>query len=143
MHLPPWFWFAMVTLVAWGIVGLLQKLSTNYLSAEWALVWLAVGFFFLEPWLYPGKTLFTYSTKALAWALLSGFFNALGAWALLAALKSGGKASVVAPFTALYPVVVVFLAPLVLRESITALQATGIICALIAVVLLSTESSTA
>jgi len=143
MQLPPWFWFAMVTLVAWGIVGLLQKLSTNYLSAEWALVWLAVGFFFLEPWLYPGKTLFTYSTKALAWALLSGFFNALGAWALLAALKSGGKASVVAPFTALYPVVVVFLAPLVLRESITALQATGIICALIAVVLLSTESSTA
>jgi transporter family protein len=142
MHLPPWFWFALVTLVAWGIVGLLQKLSTNYLSAEWALVWLAVGFFFLEPWLYPGRTLFTYSTKALAWALLSGFFNALGAWALLAALKTGGKASVVAPFTALYPVVVVFLAPLVLRESITALQAAGIICALIAVVLLSTESST-
>ena len=143
MHLPPWFWFALVTLLAWGIVGLLQKLSTNYLSAEWALVWLAIGFFFLEPWLYPGRTLFTYSTKALAWALLSGFFNALGAWALLAALKSGGKASVVAPFTALYPVVVVFLAPLVLRESITALQGTGIICALIAVVLLSTESSKA
>ena len=142
MHLPPWFWFAMVTLVAWGIVGLLQKLSTNYLSAEWALVWLAVGFFFLEPWLYPGKTLFTYSTKALAWALLSGFFNALGAWALLAALKSGGKASIVAPFTALYPIVVVFLAPFILHESISALQAVGIVCALIAVVLLSTESST-
>jgi transporter family protein len=141
MHLPPWFWFALVTLLAWGVVGLLQKLSTNYLSAEWALVWLAVGFFILEPWLYPGRTLFTYSGRSLAWALLSGIFNALGAWALLAALKSGGKASVVAPFTALYPIVVVFVAPLILHESITALQGVGIVCASIAVVLLSTESS--
>jgi transporter family protein len=74
---------------------------------------------------------------------LSGVFNAFGAWALLAALKSGGKASIVAPFTALYPIVVVFLAPFILHESISALQAVGIVCALIAVVLLSTESSTA
>jgi transporter family protein len=140
MHLPPWFWFALVTLLAWGIVGLLQKLSTNHLSAEWALVWLAVGFFILQPWLYPGRILFTYSPHALGWALLSGVFNALGAWALLVAMKTGGKASVVAPFTALYPIVVVFLAPLVLRESISALQGVGIVCALIAVVLLSTES---
>lgn len=142
MHLPPWFWFGLITLISWGIVGLLQKLSTNHLSAEWALVWLAVGFFILEPWLYPGKVLFTYSHRGLEWALLSGVFNALGAWALLAALKSGGKASIVAPFTALYPIVVVFLAPFILHESISALQAVGIVCALIAVVLLSTESST-
>lgn len=141
MHLPPWFWFALVTLFAWGIVGLLQKLSTNHLSAEWALVWLAIGFFILEPWLYPGRMLFAYSAHALGWALLSGVFNALGAWALLVAMKSGGKASIVAPFTALYPIVVVFLAPFVLHESITALQGVGIVCALIAVVLLSTESS--
>lgn len=141
MHVPVWFWFALVVLLSWGIVGLLQKLSTNHLSAEWALAWLAVGFFVLEPWLYPGHALFTYSLRSLGWALLGGILNALGAWALLAALKSGGKASIVAPFTALYPVVVVFLAPLVLHESITARQAAGVVCALIAVVLLSTESS--
>jgi transporter family protein len=120
---------------------LLQKLSTNYLSAEWALVWLAIGFFFLEPWLYPGRILSRYSGHALGWALLGGFFNALGAWALLAAMKTGGKASIVAPLTALYPIVVVFLAPFVLHESITLLQGLGIVCALIAVVLLSTEST--
>ncbi|HEV2499302.1 MAG TPA: EamA family transporter [Terriglobia bacterium] len=140
MHISAWFWFALVVLVSWGVVGLLQKLSTNYLSAEWALIWLAVGFFILEPWLYPGHALFAYSLKSLGWAFLGGVLNALGAWALLAALKSGGKASVVAPFTALYPVVVVFSAPVVLHESITARQAIGVLCALIAVVLLSTES---
>lgn len=143
MHPPAWLWFALIVLFSWGAVGLLQKLSTNYLSAEWALVWLAVGFFVLEPWLYPGRALFTYSTRSLGWALLGGVLNALGAWALLAALKCGGKASIVAPFTALYPVVVVFLAPVILHESITLRQAAGVICGLIAVVLLSTESSEA
>lgn len=140
MHIPAWFWFALIVLVSWGVVGLLQKLSTNHLSAEWALIWLAVGFFVLEPWLYPGRALFHYSLRSLEWALLGGVLNALGAWALLAALKSGGKASIVAPFTALYPVVVVFSAPAVLHESITARQAAGVVCALIAVVLLSSES---
>jgi transporter family protein len=53
-------------------------------------------------------------------------------------MKSGGKASIVAPFTALYPIVVVLLAPFVLHESITFLQTIGILCSLIAVVLLST-----
>jgi transporter family protein len=141
MHLPPWFWLALITLIAWGLVGLLQKLSTNHLSAEWALVWVAVGFFILEPWLYPGKVLFTYSARALCFALFGGVLNALGAWALLVAMKSGGKASIVAPFTSLYPVVVALLAPLILHESVSALQAVGILCALIAVVLLSAEPS--
>lgn len=138
MHLAPWFWFAAAVLVSWGIVGLLQKLSTNYLSAEWALIWLVVGFLLLVPFLYPGKVLFAYSAHSLAWGVLCGALNALGAWALLSALKHGGKASVVAPLTALYPVVVIVLAPVVLRESISLLQAIGVVCALVAVVLLST-----
>jgi len=79
-----------------------------------------------------------YSSRSLVFALVSSLLNALGAWALLAAMKNGGKASIVVPFTALYPLVTVSLAPLVLNESITALQGGGVVCALIAVVLLST-----
>ena len=47
LHVAPWFWFAAITLIAWGIVGLLQKLSTNYISAESSLIWLVVGFLLL------------------------------------------------------------------------------------------------
>ena len=137
MHVPPWFWYAVVTLVAWGIVGLLQKLSTNYISAESSLIWLVVGFLLLEPLLYPGEAVLHYSAWNLTWALLSGVLNAVGAWALFAALKSGGKASIVAPLTALYPLVVIMLVPFILHESITRLQIVGVVCALIAVVLLS------
>ena len=44
MHFAPWFLYSVITVVAWGIVGLLQKLSTNHLSAESSLIWLVVGF---------------------------------------------------------------------------------------------------
>jgi len=137
MHFAPWLWYSAITVLAWGVVGLLQKLSTNYISAESSLIWLVVGFLLLEPLLYPGSALFHYSGWNLIWALLSGVLNALGAWALFAALKSGGKASIVAPLTALYPLVVMMLVPFVLHESITRLQVVGVVCALIAVVLLS------
>jgi transporter family protein len=138
MNIPVWFDLAIVVLVTWGIAGLLQKLSTNHLSAETALVGLVVGFFLLDPWLYPKESLLVYSSRSLVFALLSSLLNALGAWALLAAMKHGGKASIVVPFTALYPLVTVSLAPWVLQESITKLQGAGVVCALIAVVLLST-----
>ena len=137
IHLPPWFWYVAVVLIAWGVVGLLQKLSTNHISAESSLVWLVIGYLLLGPLFYPGKIVYTYSGWNLLWALLSGALNALGAWALFAALKNGGKASIVAPLTALYPLVVIVLAPFILHETITRLQLGGIACTLIAVVCLS------
>jgi len=73
-----------------------------------------------------------------SYILISAALNAIGAWALLAAMKHGGKASIVVPLTALYPLVVVLTAPIILHESISFFQGLGVISALIAVVLLST-----
>lgn len=137
MQIPPWLWYCLLTVIAWGVVGILQKLSTNYISAESSLIWLVVGFLLLEPFFYPGSAILHYSRTNLTYAILSGLLNALGAWALFAALKSGGKASIVAPLTALYPIVVILLVPLILHESVSRLQWAGIACSLIAVVLLS------
>jgi len=138
LHLPLWFWPAAVVLITWGVVGLLQKLSTNYLSAESALIWLVGGYFLLLPWLYPGKSVLSYSIQSLGYTMLSAGLNTLGAWALLAAMKAGGKASIIVPLTALYPLIVVLSAPMILKETITRLQGVGVLCALVAVFLLST-----
>ena len=137
MQVPPWFLYVSVVLVFWGACGIFQKLATNRISAESSLVWLIVGFVMLEPFVYPGARLFQYSSRSIFWGLLSGVLSNLGAWGLYAAMKSGGKASIVAPLCALYPLVVVALAPVVLHESITKLQGAGVFCALVAVVLLS------
>jgi bacterial/archaeal transporter family protein len=132
-----WFWYALTAVAAWGVAGLLQKLATNHVSAESALIWLVVGFLLLSPLMYPGRAIGQYPLRSTCWALLGGALNALGSWALFAALKSGGKASVVVPFTALYPMVVVIAALMILHESLTGLQIGGVVCGLGAVLLLS------
>ena len=137
MHIAPWALAAFVVLVAWGVVGIFQKLATNHISAESTLFWMIVGFFVYEPFIYPGKILFTYSSRGIAYGLLSGFLSNLGAWGLYAAMKKGGKASIVAPLVSLYPVIVVIVAPFLLHETLTIPQAGGVVCALISVVLLS------
>lgn len=137
MHISAWFLYAAIVLVAWGVVGIYQKLATNYISAESTLVWLIVGLLIFEPAVYPGKELLHYSPRGLVFGLLSGVLGNLGAWGLFAAMRNGGKASIVAPFVALYPVVVVVLSPFVLHESVTPLDLAGVGCALVAVVLLS------
>jgi uncharacterized membrane protein len=71
------------------------------------------------------------------YVFLGGLLNALGSWAILAAMKSGGKASVVVPFTAVYPMVVCVVAPLLLHEHITMMQTLGIACGMGAIFLLA------
>ena len=137
MHLTAWFMFTILALVCFGVVGLLQKLSTDLVSAESALIWLIVGFLLLQPFLYPGRSLLNYSARKIALVFAAGVLNALGSWAILAAMKSGGKASVVVPFTAVYPSFVCLVAPLVLHEHITGLQGIGIVCGLGAIFLLA------
>jgi len=137
MHITAWLMFTILALICFGVVGLLQKLSTDLVSAESALVWLIVGFLLLQPILYPGRALLNYSTGNIAIVFSAGVCNALGSWAILAAMKAGGKASVVVPFTAVYPIVVCLLAPLLLHEHISAPQGIGIVCGLGAIFLLA------
>src|ERR1700758_1360284 len=53
--------------------------ATNLISAENALVW-SVSFLVLQPILYGGPSPLHYTSTPLAWALLNGVFNGVGAW---------------------------------------------------------------
>jgi len=138
LQLPLWFLPTAVVLGAWGAAGIFQKIATNYISAESTLIWQTVGFFLLLPPVYPAEPLSTFSDLGLTYGLLGGALTNLGCWFLFCALKNGGKVSIVAPFTALYPLLVVLAAPFILNESITLLQGMGVFFALVAIVLLST-----
>jgi len=138
MHIAPWFWIVVVVLVLWGFTAVFQKLTTNHISAESTLVWRTVGFLLVMPFIYPGREMYHHSLHSMAYGLSAGLLCALGCLGLFAAMKSGGKASVVGPISALYPVIVVIFSPLALHESITLLQGVGVLFGLVAVVLLST-----
>ncbi len=66
MHPTPWVLYSAITVLAQGVVDLLQKLSTNHLSAESSLIWLVMGFLVIEPLFYPSKGLLRFSKWSIA-----------------------------------------------------------------------------
>jgi drug/metabolite transporter (DMT)-like permease len=136
----PWLLYAGVALCMFGLAGILQKLATNHVSAETAFAMFAAGFIpvsvlicALKPW--PANL----PTAPGVWAMAGGLFNGLGVLVTLAAYRKGGKAAVVTPLAALYPVVTVLMAVAFLDEKLDAVQMAGIACAIVGGLLLSRE----
>ena len=136
-----WLVYALAPTALWGAAGFLQKLSTNHISGELSTLWFLAAFipfgalFLLQSPLPPQIT-------ATTWLLVigQGFFLALGNLAVLVAFASHGKASIITPLTALYPVVSVPIAIFFLGEKISAREAIGILLALASVAALTCES---
>jgi drug/metabolite transporter (DMT)-like permease len=140
LHFAPWLLYASVALVMFGLAGILQKLATNHISAEAVFAMFAAAFIpvsvlicALERW--PTNL----PTAPVLWAMVGGLFNGLGVLVTLAAFKKGGKAAVVTPLAALYPVVTVLVAVAFLNEKLNAMQTAGIACAIVGGLLLSRE----
>ena len=137
----PWLLLALAAVVLWGITGLLQKMSTNFVSARSSAIWFLAAFIPVA-----GVILFNNplprDISARTWLLATalGFTLALGNLTILLAFASGGKASIITPLAGLYPVVSIPIAILVLGEHVTGREALGIALALAAVVLLSYQS---
>lgn len=135
-----WLVLSTVALIFWGITGVTQKLSTNNISFERSFVWFALAFIAQSAVIAIAAPLvWTVPASMIALAALGGLLNGLGALTSFAALERGGKASVVIPIISVYPLLTVAGAWLLLGEQITWRQGAGVVCALIAVVLLSQE----
>jgi len=131
----------LIPIVLWGLALFLQKLSTDCISARSSAVWflaafvpLAVAIVAYDP-ILPGLT-----ARTLALQSAAGFTLAFGNLTILLACASGGKASVIAPLSGLYPIVSIPIAILWLGEAVTVRQAAGIVLALVAVVLLTYQT---
>lgn len=136
-----WLMLAFVPIALWGASGFLQKLSTHHITGELSTLWflgafIPFGAFFLVQEPLPAQI------SATTWLLViaQGFFLAFGNLAVLVAFAEHGKASIVAPLAALYPVVSVPIAIGFLGERIGVREAIGIALALVSVVALSCET---
>jgi drug/metabolite transporter (DMT)-like permease len=131
----------LIPIVLWGVTLLLQKMSTEDISARSSALW------FLAAFVPLGLAIVAYDPvpaglSARTWALqlAAGFTLALGNLTILLACASGGKASVVAPLSGLYPIVSIPIAIVFLGEAVATRQAAGIALALVAVVLLTYQT---
>lgn len=135
-----WMVFALAVLGLWGLGGITQKLSTNYVSAELSFAVCSIAFIpsaLLIIWLHP----VSWKLSSSAWPLgiLGGVLSRVGGLASFAAYNSGGKASIVTPVAALYPMVTVAVAVPLLHEQIGIRQVAGIVLALVATLAISYE----
>jgi bacterial/archaeal transporter family protein len=138
-----WLMLSLLSVVLWGIVGLLQKVATNYITADAVLIWDRIGYLPLLPWLLAITSLNNLGSRDFLIGILAGITNSLGAWFLYASLESGAKASIAVPLTSLYPLLTVILAVGFLGERVSPLQWVGIALAVVAGVLMSLETPSA
>lgn len=137
----PWLLLALAAVVMWGITGLMQKMSTNFISARTSAIWFLIAFIPVAAVILFNNPL-PRDISARTWMLATalGFTLALGNLTILLAFASGGKASIITPLAGLYSVVSIPIAILVLGEEVTGREALCIALALAAVVLLSYQS---
>jgi transporter family protein len=135
--IPAWLPFALLTLLGWGLWGLVQKPMTDRIDV-WSVAFLQFGTtlawglgsaFVRRQSLHPRQ-------RGLKYAVGAGLGSYFGSLAFLVAVDRG-SASVVVPLTAMYPLVTIILGVLVLKERLTTSHKVGVILALAAIFFLS------
>jgi len=133
----PWLFPAVTALLLWGVWGLFQKLATNQMPPRNVyLVGAGGAIMVVLLMLATSEFPLQVNTRGILFSILAGICSSLGGLLFLHAV-SKGKASVVIPFTALYPLITIILSFTILKETITAKQGMGILLALISMVLLA------
>ena len=134
-----WMSYALLTLVLFGMSCITQKLATRYISDELSTIFFAIGFVPLAIVIWvAGSPPWNLSVKDWSLGIMVGLLMATGTLALFAAFRRG-KASVVAPMVALYPLVTVILAVVFLNEHLDLTKIAAIALSLIAGMALSKE----
>lgn len=132
-----WYFYALTTIVVWGIWGVFSKLAAAHSKPRQMLIFQSVGVVaFALLVLALEKFRIEPSLPGFSWSFAAGFFTFIGFLTFFAALEHG-KASTVVTLSALYPVVTIFLSILFLHEKLTMRQVVGIGFALVASVLLA------
>ncbi|NDY42054.1 EamA family transporter [Dissulfurirhabdus thermomarina] len=132
-----WFLDALVALLCWGLWAYFPKLAVRHIPPGSALVFEALGILLVggaaAAWIGRGLQ---YDPRGAVPAVLTGVFGGIGLYFFFGAARSG-PISLVAPLTALYPLVTLVLAVLFLGERLSWQQGLGVALAVAAGVLLS------
>jgi transporter family protein len=132
-----WVGFALMALGLWGVWGFLSKVATRHLPFFAVYLIAIAGHLVVVAYLgAAGRLAVPWHPFGVAAAGASGVCMAFGLLCFFQAL-SRGAATLVVPFTALYPVVTVALSWVFLRESLGPRQLAGVVLAALATWLLS------
>lgn len=138
--MPKWLFYTLLSVLFWGVWGVVSKPVADTIPADRYQALMTLGFLpaallaARSPQLCVGTNL----RHGIFFGFLAGLFGGVGNIALFYSLAQGGKASIIFPLTALYPVVTVVASLIVLRERLNRVQLIGIGLAVVAILLLNT-----
>ena len=126
------------TFICWGLWSFIPKITTKYIDPKSAVVYEVIGGILLSLIVLFFRN-FRMETHPMGIALagIAGLVGFIGALCFLFAV-SKGPVSIIAPLSALYPILSVSLAIIFLNETVTIKQGLGIFFAVLAVVFVST-----
>ena len=147
--LPAWLLWSLATIALWGAWGLVSKIASAgvdpYVNQLLFTAGIAPLLIFVA-WKVSrqsterngnSQTKLQRRGNGTFWAFLTGILGGVGNMAYFQAMVKGGKASVVTPVTALFPMVTVVLALIFLKERLGRIQWLGLALAFVAIYLLS------
>jgi len=133
-----WFLYSIVCDLCWAGWAIFAKLGSNQIPPEASQFFFAWGALPVAFLLLGGRHFrLEKNAKGIFYSLANGVLSGIGSWALFAAYRTGGNTSVITAATAMYPLISVMLAMLVLRERLTKLHVVGLAFASIAFVIFS------
>ena len=132
-----WLMPALITVFLYGLWSFFPKLSVRYLSPSNAVIYEVIGsmVFGAIAIALMGFNL-QYHPKGAIFGMLTGFCLVLAGFTYLIA-ASRGPVALVSSVSALYPMVTLVLAALLLGETITIKQGCGILLAIVSVILMA------
>lgn len=143
LFMPLWLLWSLVTIVLWGTWGLVSKIASTgvdeYVNQLLYTAGLLPLMVFVAWTVHRNKAAEKREGRSAGvfWAFLTGILGGVGNIAFFEAMVKGGDASVVAPVTALFPMVTVLLALVFLKERLGRIQWLGLGLAFVAIYLLS------
>ncbi len=133
--MPNWLLYALITMLFYGLWAFFPKLASLYLPTKEILIYQVIGILTVGLIvLITSKNRLQINSPGLIFSILGGAAGLIGTLFFLKSLAIG-KTYVVVTLTALYPLVTILLAFIVLRESLTFKNAIGILFALMAMYL--------
>ena len=140
--MPRWILLTVVAVLCWGLWAVSSKLIGESVTAAQSQALSTLGLIPVMIALGGSKKLTStgHRRRGVIKAFLAGALTCAGNVAYYHALGAGAKASTVVPLTALYPLVTIALAVLLLRERLNGIQLGGAALSLVAIYLFNVPS---
>jgi len=132
-----WFVYSILAALSWGAWGVLSKFVSADISPFENHFLFTIGILFTLPFIIRKCRVIELTTKGILWGILPALLAITGNICVYRSFELGGKASVVIPFTNLYPVVTILIALVIFREKLSWKNGIGILLVLPAIVLMS------